>query len=174
MAGSKNGVKAQILREEPRALFTHCYGHALSLSVADTVRMVKCLGSTMDTVHELSKLLQYSPKRSALFKDLKAEISPDTVGFRILCPTRWTVRNETFNNILQNYSALLELWEAILDDKPDSEVRAKVNGIDSQMKTFQFYFGVCLLHSVLSQTDNLSKTLQHTTFSAAEDQQLVK
>ena len=177
MAGSKNGVKAQILREEPRALFTHCYGHALSLSVADTVRMVKCLGSTMDTVHELSKLLQYSPKRSALFKDLKAEISPDTVGFRILCPTRWTVRNETFNSILQNYSTLLELlelWEAILDDKPDSEVRAKVNGIDSQMKTFQFYFGVCLLHSVLSQTDNLSKTLQHTTFSAAEGQQLVK
>ena len=171
MAGSKNGVKAQILREEPQALFTHCYGHALSLSVADTVRMVKCLGSTMDTVHELSKLLQYSPKRSALFKDLKAKISPDTVGFRILCPTRWTLRNETF---LQNYSTLLELWEAILDDKPDSEVRAKVNGMDSQMKTFQFYFGVCLLHSVLSQTDNLSKTLQHTTFSAAEGQQLVK
>ena len=86
MAGCKNGVKAQILKEEPQALFTHCYGHALSLSVADTVKKIKCLGSTMDTVHELSKLLQYSPKRSALFKGLKAEISPDTVGFRILCP----------------------------------------------------------------------------------------
>ena len=61
MAGSRNGVKAQILKEEPRALFTHCYGHALSLSVADTVKKIKCLGSTMDTVHELSKLLQYSP-----------------------------------------------------------------------------------------------------------------
>lgn len=63
MAGSKNGVKAQIVREEPRALFAHCYGHVLSLSVADAVRMVKCLESTMDTVHELSKMLQYSPKR---------------------------------------------------------------------------------------------------------------
>ena len=74
VAGSKNGVKAQILKEEPRALFTHCYRYALSLSVADTVRMIKCLGSTMDTVHELSKLLQYSPKRSGLFKNLKAEL----------------------------------------------------------------------------------------------------
>ena len=128
----------------------------------------------MDTVHELSKLLQYSPKRSTLFKKLKAEISPDTVGFRILCPTRWTVRNETFNSILQNYHTLLELWETILDDKPDSEVRARVNGIDCQMKTFQFYFGVSLLHSVLSHTDNLSKTLQHTSFSAAEGQRLAK
>ena len=128
MAGSKNGVKAQILRDEPRALFTHCYGHCLSLSVADTVKTIKCLGSMMDTVHELSKLLQYSPKRSALFKVLKAEISPDTVGFRILCPTRWTVRNETFNSILDNYAVLLELWEVILNDKPESEIRARVNG----------------------------------------------
>ena len=64
MANSKNGVKEQILREELHTLFTHCYSCALSLSVADTVRVVKCLESTMDTVHEHSKLLQYSPKRS--------------------------------------------------------------------------------------------------------------
>lgn len=151
MVGSKNGVKAQILKEELCVLFTHCYGHAQSLSGADTVKRMKCLGSTMDTVHELSKLLEYSPKRSTLFKDLKAEISPDTVGFCILCPTRWTVRNKTFNSMLQNYRTL---WEAILDNKSYSEVRARVNGIDCQMKIFQFYFGVCLLHNVLSHTDN--------------------
>ena len=58
MAGCKSGVKAQILQMEPRALFTHCYGHSLSLSIADTIRTVKYLGSIMDTVHELSKLLQ--------------------------------------------------------------------------------------------------------------------
>lgn len=121
----KNGVKTQILKEEPRALFTHCYGHALSLSVADTVQMIKCLGSTMDTVHELSKLLQYSPKRLAPFNDIKAQIFPDTLRFRILCPTRRTVRNETFHSILQNYNALMELWEAILNDKPDSKQEHK-------------------------------------------------
>ena len=71
----------------------------LLVSVADTVRMMKSLGNVMDTVHELSKLLQYSPKRSTLFKNIKGEISPDTVGFRVLCPTRWTVGNETFQII---------------------------------------------------------------------------
>ena len=109
MAGSKNGVKAQILKQEPRALFTHCYEHALSLSVADTVKTIKTLGTVMNTVHELSKLLQYSPKRSTLFKNIKGEISPDSVGFRVLCPTRWTVCNETFRSILDNYNVLLEL-----------------------------------------------------------------
>ena len=71
MSGVKTGVKTQIQVKQPRALYTHCYGHALSLIVADTVRMMKSLGNVMDTVHELSKLLQYSPKRSTLFKALK-------------------------------------------------------------------------------------------------------
>jgi len=174
MAGCKSIVKTQILQLEPRALFTHWYGHSLSLSVADTIRAVKYLGSIMVTVHELSKLLQYSPKRLALFKDIKAEISPDSVGFCVLCPTRWTVRNETFQSILDNYSALLELWETILNDKPDSETRARVNGIDSQMKTFNFYFGASLLCNLLSHIDNFSKTLHQTRFNAAEGQHLVR
>ena len=49
-----------------------------------------------------------------------------------------------------------------------------MNGIDSQMKTFDFYFGASLLCTQLSHTDNLSKTLQHTTISAAEGQHLVR
>ena len=53
MAGSKNGVKTQLLAEEPDALFTHCYGHALSLSVTDTVKNVALLKSTMDTTHDV-------------------------------------------------------------------------------------------------------------------------
>lgn len=99
--------KTQIQNQQPRALYTHCYGHALSFSIADTVRMVKSLGNVKDTVRELSKVLQYSPKRSTLFKDIKGDISPNTVGFRVLCPTRWTVRNEIFRSILHNYNVLL-------------------------------------------------------------------
>ena len=82
MAGYRNGVKTQILAKESRALFTHCYGHSLSLSVADTVKLIQLLQDTMDTVHEISKFLQYSSKQSSVFKDIKCDISPDTMGFR--------------------------------------------------------------------------------------------
>ena len=81
MAGCKSGMKAQILKQESRALFTHYYGHSLSLSVADTIRTVKYLGSIMDTVYELSKLLQYSPKHLPFFKDIKAVAVLDFVSF---------------------------------------------------------------------------------------------
>ena len=38
MAGSRSGLKTQILQEEPRTLFTHCYGRSLNLAVADTIK----------------------------------------------------------------------------------------------------------------------------------------
>ena len=37
IAGSKTGVKTRFLEKEPRALYMHYYGHALSLSVGDAI-----------------------------------------------------------------------------------------------------------------------------------------
>ena len=36
MAGARAGVAVKIQELEPRAVFTHCYGHALNLAVNDT------------------------------------------------------------------------------------------------------------------------------------------
>ena len=41
MSGSRNGVATQIAREENQALYIHCFGHALSLAVADSVKQSK-------------------------------------------------------------------------------------------------------------------------------------
>ena len=38
MTGAKAGVAAKINQMEPRALFTHCYGHALNLLLATPSR----------------------------------------------------------------------------------------------------------------------------------------
>ena len=174
MAGARNGVKSQILKVQPRALFTHCYGHSLSLAVSDCIKNVRFLQSNMDTTFEISKLFQYSPNRQAMFQKIRTDLSPETVGFRILCPTRWTVRNETFRGILENYDAILELWDTILSNRPDSETRARINGVASQMKTFDYFFGASLLRLILRHTDNLSKTLQHTKMSASEGRSIAR
>ena len=62
MAGARNGVATQILHEEPRATFTHCYGHALNLAASDTVKKNKVLCNTLDTTLEISKLIKFSPR----------------------------------------------------------------------------------------------------------------
>lgn len=126
----------------------------------------------MGTVHEISKFLQYSPKRSRIFEEIKCNISPDTMGFRVLCPTRWTVRSEAVHSTLENYVSFLQMWESLLESHLDSDARARVHGFNSQMRTFDFYFGLNMLFILLRHTDNLSKTLQNTQMSAAEGQRL--
>ena len=35
MSGARTGVAKRIMDEEPRAVFTHCYGHSLNLAASD-------------------------------------------------------------------------------------------------------------------------------------------
>ncbi|XP_052253227.1 zinc finger MYM-type protein 1-like [Dreissena polymorpha] len=170
MTGAKRGVATNILAKEERAVFTHCYGHALNLAVGDCVRQCKLLRDTMDTVHEVSKLIKYSPKRDSTLQTLKEEMSPDTPGFRVLCPTRWTVRAASLCSVLDNYTVLQTLWDTCYEQTKDSEIRSRIVGVRSQMESFDLFFGVHLGYIILRHTDNLSRTLQQKDMSASEGQ----
>lgn len=174
MAGSKNGVAARILSEEPRALFTHCYGHSLNLAVCDAIKQCKPIQDALDVTYEITKLIKFSPKRGAVFDKLKEELSPDTPGFRVLCPTRWTVRGNSLQSVLDNYSALQDTWEVSLESRLDTEMKARLLGVRAQMELFDFLYGICLGKLVLKHADNLSKTLQSATISAAEGQRVAE
>ena len=57
MSGAKSGVAKQLTDEEPRALYTHCYGHALNLACGDTIKWCKLFQDTLDTTYEITKLI---------------------------------------------------------------------------------------------------------------------
>ena len=57
MAGYKCGVATPILTEEPRALYTHCYGHFVNLAMCDTIKQCRLTRETMDLTHEIRKLI---------------------------------------------------------------------------------------------------------------------
>jgi Domain of unknown function (DUF4371)/hAT family C-terminal dimerisation region len=170
MTGAKKGVSTQFQVEEPRALLTHCYGHSLQLAACDTIKQIKILQDALDTTNEISKLIKYSPKRDRMLEKLKDELSPGTPGFRILCPTRWTVRSGSLQSIIDNWIPLKQLWEDCLGTKLDSEIKARINGVSSQMCHFDYLYGVHLALLLLRHCDNLSKTLQSTSMSATHGQ----
>ena len=174
MTGIRNGVSTNITKEESRAVFTHCYGHSLNLAINDIVKNCRLMKSTMDVVTEISKLIKKSPKRDAMFQKLKQSLSPDTTGFRVLCPTRWTVRASSLQSVIDNYEVLLGVWEESLQSALDSEMRSRIIGVEFQMQKFEFLFGVLLGALLLSHSDNLSKSLQHKSMSAAEGQQVAR
>ena len=103
MVGTRNGVATQLRDEENRAVFLHCYGHALNLAVGDSVKNSKLLKDALEITFEVSKLVKFSPKRDVMFEKLKDALALDTPGFRVLCPTRWTVRANSLQSVLDNY-----------------------------------------------------------------------
>ena len=80
MSGTKSGVAARLLEEEPRAVYTHCYGHALSLACSDSIKQCKIMKDALDVTHEISKLVKKSPRREDIFHKLKRDLTPDSPG----------------------------------------------------------------------------------------------
>jgi len=64
----------------------------------------------MDTTHEISKLFQYSPKRAIILKMFEVNMCNHASGFRIFCPTRWTICNETLAASLQITQNCYNYW----------------------------------------------------------------
>ena len=178
MSGARKGVAAIITQEESRALYTHCYGHALNLAVADTVKQSKVCRDALDTAFEITRLIKFSPKRNAAFDRIKSgnvdDCYPSPIGIRTFCPTRWTVRGDAIESILVNYSTLGILWEECLHlaTRLDPDVKARIIGVQCQMLTFNLLFGLKLCERILKMTDNLSKTLQSSSLSAAMAQHI--
>ena len=71
MAGAKKGVAKQIMDIERHALFMHCYGHTLNLACSDAVKGCKLLKSALETTREITKLIKFSPRREAIFQEVK-------------------------------------------------------------------------------------------------------
>lgn len=132
----------------------------------------------METTHEITKLIKYSPRREAVFRDLKSahDLNNDfhSPGMRLLCPTRWTVRADSLSSVICNFEVLLDTWEETVDIVRDTETKSRINGVSAMMKTFDFTFGTLLGEAILRHADNLSRALQDKKISAAEGQQIAR
>ena len=90
--------------------------------------------------------------------ELKKETGSDAPGVRTLCPTKWAVCAESLASTIANYDIKL-LWETAGHVASDTEMKAAIHGIGSQMQSFKFLFGLVLSEKILRHTDKLSQTL---------------
>ena len=106
MRGRRGGVAKVIMDEEPQALYTHCYGHSINLAINDAINLTKPTGKALETIHEITKLIKHSPRRDGLFRELKRahdQVSGiQSLGIRLLCPTRWTVWADSLKSVIDN------------------------------------------------------------------------
>lgn len=58
MRGARNGVEKQLSDKESRAVYIHCYGHALNLAAADSIKNSKVMKDALNVTYEVSKLIK--------------------------------------------------------------------------------------------------------------------
>ena len=102
MSGHKTGVKAQILIENDKALWIHCYNHGLNLAVLDTMNKITLFKNAISYCEELILLIKKSPKRETLLKNIKMEEFDNSPGIKSFCKTRWTTKGQKANVSLEN------------------------------------------------------------------------
>ena len=78
----------------------------------------------MDTTYEISNLVKKSLKRHAVLQKTRKDISLDYPGFRVLHPTRWAVRAESMNSILDNWV----VFQQVRDKSVDRNLEADIKG----------------------------------------------
>ena len=66
----------------------------------DTIKNSKVDRDALDTSFQITKLIKISPKREAMFDQLKKDLTPDCPCIRVLCPTRWTVKAQSLKMTL--------------------------------------------------------------------------
>ena len=125
----------------------------------------------MRTASEICVLVKYSPKREKLLgklsENIEGTLETDKQASRLdkLSVTRWTLRANCFKKIIENYHSVMSLWKESLDEKPDAETKARINGCKKQIESFSFYFGLNLGRKLYAHTDNLSKTTKRKNVS---------
>ena len=153
--GHLRDVATQIQTEEKAAIRVHCLAHCLNLCLQDAARKCAIVRDALDLIMEISKLIQYSPKRSGIFEQCKHDLAIPGSGLRPLCPTRWTVRTVAIDSVLRNYLALMDALESIGRESHDDYGR-RANGILS-LQRFDTYFGLKLSLLIFGATEETSK-----------------
>ena len=130
---------------------------------------------------EFSKLVKKAPKCESqlitihikgLFTENDEQNKTKTI--RVFSDTRWTVRCGALVSIIQHYQEFKELWKWCLKEYKDTEIQARIIGIQTQMNKFNYFFGVKLAIRLLRHSDNLSTTLQDPKLSASQAQSIAQ
>lgn len=164
MSGKFKGVQANFLKEEPRALYAHCFNHSLNLALQDAVKVNVFIREVLTLSHEIGTMIKGSPKRMAQFNQICANADTTTsLRPRPLCPTRWSVRVNSVEAIISSYESILTLLDELASST--DKAASKAQGLKSQMEKAECFIGLLITKTIFTPCERLSKVLQDPSAS---------
>ena len=161
-------VVKQVSILEKRAVFTHCYSQSLMRDCEDALRKSLPMNMGISAARGVMKLMECN-RRAGAFYTLKPVLSPDALGERVLCPTRWTVSADGLLSVLSNYSLIqttLEERNWVTHDGSSAFM------LKTQLQMFETLFGMMLAETLLRHCDILSRALEAANLSTTDQEEL--
>lgn len=153
MRSAFRGVQAVIMKQFPKALYTHCFAHCLNLCLNDASK-VQQVRNALGVVQEVSACFRASAKRSTVLR--KKLESKSFSGLKKFCETRWVERHESILILVEGFIEIISALEELMSIEHDKAVFP----LHKSMCNFNFIITICILEKVLGITYFISKYLQ--------------
>ncbi|XP_022871640.1 zinc finger MYM-type protein 1-like [Olea europaea var. sylvestris] len=153
MSGEFNGLKALILRENPYAMYIHCFAHQLQLAVVSVAHRNVMLSDLFNMLAIIVNLVGASCKcvdalRTSYHIEILErlnieELSGGTGQFQemsLACPgdTRWGSHLKTITRFISMFNAIIDVLENISEDGISLQQKSMAIRQMDTMQDFQF------------------------------------
>ncbi|XP_042414977.1 zinc finger MYM-type protein 1-like [Zingiber officinale] len=174
MSGEFNGLKSLIMKENPYALYVHCFAHQLQLVVVAVAQENQYVCDFMWIVGSIVNISASSCKRADKLRQLehdrkiklleRGEISSgrglnQETSLARPGDTRWGSHHSTLCRIEQMWSSVIEVLQNLIDDG-DRSSKGLSRTLVERMERYEFVFILLLMKRILAITNHLSTVLQ--------------
>ncbi|XP_076932931.1 uncharacterized protein LOC143598651 [Bidens hawaiensis] len=170
MSGEFNGLRALILKENVSAFYIHCFAHQLQLVVVAVANKHTGVWRLFETVGCLTNVVCASCKQQDMLREsqknnlkenlatgsgLNQELSLSGPG-----DTRWNSHYKTLSRLVTLYSSFMDVLEYVEESSCTIASSKQADGLQSEMKKYDFVFYLHLMMHILEITNSLSQSLQ--------------
>ncbi|XP_045046748.2 zinc finger MYM-type protein 1 isoform X1 [Desmodus rotundus] len=159
-----NESAAEFKKEEPRALYVHCYAHFLDLAVIRFCKEVKELRSALNTLGSLFNTIHMSGEMSADFEKIY-KLSQNKTCKKHISQSCWTVHDHTLLSVIEGLPEIIETLEVVSSHASNTSLADELSDLLTLVSKFEFIFCLKFLYRVLSVTGIISKELQSETIN---------
>jgi hypothetical protein len=118
MSGKEKGVASLILKENPLAIYVHCYAHKLNLAIQSSMNIPE-LTLVITQMGKIINFFNSSPNRSRLLSTVIERDETQPIRRKKIlisfCATRWSQRDETFQHFQGSYLYIVKALRIILN-----------------------------------------------------------
>ncbi|XP_008244225.1 PREDICTED: zinc finger MYM-type protein 1-like [Prunus mume] len=188
MKGEFNGLKTQILRENPCAYYIHCFAYQLQLALVAVTKGNADIATFFTSCNSFVNIVGASCKRRNMLRDqlqkdtteaFEKDNLPKGRGLnQETClkrpgDTRWNSHYDTLLRIISMFKYVVKVLKLIIEDDSTNNI-GEPNRSLREIQSFEFVFHLFFMRSILGATNDLSQVLQKNDQDIGNVMTLVK